>query len=370
MVRWQLCTLEHLITSGFGHPFPRHGLQLLFWFANHCVTCELENSVEVMKLVSDCQPETGVYGFHLFGNMEELLPVLHKPKKRKRKKQFTYFEVGNLNTETYPSSANLPAFVRENYGFDGDYSISNMDRIIISYQAGSGVVETVYVTEHDDAAFGRFRPDRTHKVSSELVRALQNPQLDISSFLIQMGYYGNAEVFEDAAEMYDSDPATQLICSMMQNDHLGFFSEAFSQHLGMNFDPFGSDQHAQHGFNTNSHSSGPVVSYGNVKRKNKKPKAVKKPRAPREFYWDYSWRPYKAYDEEEDKKRRGGGGFSFLKLLLGAGALYVAAKCISWWFRNLWNQDWNQDWNQTILHLMPRRTPSYPRTHIMLDYVY
>lgn len=356
MVQWQLCTLEHLTASEFGRPFPRHGLQLLFWFANHCVTWEQENFVEVMKLVSGCEPETGAYGFHRFGNVEELLPVLHRPKKRKRKKQPVYFEVGNLNADTFPSSAHLPAFVRENYGADGDYSISNTDRIIISYQASSRAVETLYVTEHDAATVGRFRPDRTHLVSSELVRALQSPQLDVDSFLIQTGYYG------DAQEIYSSDPAAQLMLSMMQNDHYGFFS----QQLGMNFDPYSPDQY---NFTINPVSSGPVASYGTLRRTNKKPRAAKKPRAPRECYWDHSWPYYTASYEESRWRSRGGGGgggFSWLKILLWAGAAYLAAKCFSWFM----NQDWKQDWNETFLQMIPQRTPSYPRTHIMLDYVY
>ena len=36
------------------------------------------------QLVSDCQPEKGFYGFHQFGNIEELLPVLNRPRKRKK----------------------------------------------------------------------------------------------------------------------------------------------------------------------------------------------------------------------------------------------------------------------------------------------
>lgn len=37
------------------------------------------------QLVSDCQPENGNFGFHLFGNMEELLPVLSRPRKSRSK---------------------------------------------------------------------------------------------------------------------------------------------------------------------------------------------------------------------------------------------------------------------------------------------
>lgn len=52
MVQWQLCTPENLMYSGFGRPFPRHGLQLLFWFSNQCVTCEVVQLVVTMKVRS------------------------------------------------------------------------------------------------------------------------------------------------------------------------------------------------------------------------------------------------------------------------------------------------------------------------------
>uniref|UniRef100_A0A667WM12 Uncharacterized protein n=1 Tax=Myripristis murdjan TaxID=586833 RepID=A0A667WM12_9TELE len=181
MVQCQLSTLEHLQSSGFGRPPPRHGLQLLFWFAKHCVTLEFNNS-----LVSDCQPENGCYGFHLFGNIEELLPL-------------AYYLVGNLNTETYPASANLPAYVTEYYRLSNNPDsvttlYDNLDRIIISLRVGTRVVETVYVTEHDMFVSGRFSPDNTHEVSPALIRALQSPELDLSTFLTHMGYYQGMQV--------------------------------------------------------------------------------------------------------------------------------------------------------------------------------
>uniref|UniRef100_A0A8D3ABF4 Uncharacterized protein n=1 Tax=Scophthalmus maximus TaxID=52904 RepID=A0A8D3ABF4_SCOMX len=177
MVQWQLQSVDHLMSSSFGCPFPRHGLQLLFWFANECVTCELINLVIVMK-VRLLQITKCFCGFHPFGNFEELLPV-------------AYFEVGNLNTETCPASANLPMYVRENYGLDGNHGIYNIDRIIISFQLKTRVVETVFVTEHDGVSFGGFSPDRTYGISSELLRALQSPQLDLTTFLTQAGYTSN-----------------------------------------------------------------------------------------------------------------------------------------------------------------------------------
>ncbi|XP_072240162.1 uncharacterized protein [Leuresthes tenuis] len=338
MVQWQLCTLEHLMSSGFGRPFPRHGLQLLFWFANHCVACELDSFVVVMKLVSECQPQTGVYGFHRFGNIEELLPVPHR--------HFAYFEVGNLSTERYPESANLPLYVRENYGFEGAYDNCNKDRIIISCQVRTRVVEKVYVTEHDEAAAGMFRRDRTHEISCELVQALQNPQLDISTFLTQMGYYGDGRTLQDP---------------------FGFFPETF-RHLNLNFDPVLGDQRVQNGFNINADGSGPVIQYSGVQQKKKRSRKTKKPRAV-SYYdsrWELVWQPpcKGFYEDRRYEGDGGGGGGGFLKILLGAGVIYLAAKCLSWWFRNCWNEDWDGN----IFQMLPQRT--HPRTHIMLDYVF
>lgn len=102
--------------------------------------------------------------------------------------------VGNLNTETYPASANLPAYVRENYRAYGDY---NIDRIIITYHVQTRVVEALYVTEHDGTAYGMFRHDRTYDVSSELVRTLRSTQLDVSTFLTWMGYYGDIQMVQN-----------------------------------------------------------------------------------------------------------------------------------------------------------------------------
>ncbi|XP_038570505.1 uncharacterized protein LOC119899810 [Micropterus salmoides] len=374
MVMQQLCTLEHLMNSGFGRPFPRHGLQLLFWFANHCVTWELINCVVIMKLVSDCQPENGVYGFHRFGNIEELLPVLDRPRKSKSKRKLAYFEVGNLNTETYPASANLPTYVRENYGLYGNCSNYNIDRIIISYQVRTRVVEMVYVTEHDGAAFGRFSPDRTYEISSELIQTLQSLQLDLDTFLTHTGYWGDLQVVQSnhIEEIHHPEPSAQQMFNMVQTysgctarteqrNDLRFFSEAFNQQLDVNMEPFGYDQQVQYVFNVTSHNSALVTNYSEVQYKHMWPEA----RDLRPSYWLSGWKnPYRGFDEEA-KKRNGGGGFSLFKILLSAGVLYLAAKCFGW-LRNCCKVDLNEN----VLKMIPWRTPSYQQTHIMLDYVY
>ncbi|CAK6976091.1 uncharacterized protein LOC128366889 [Scomber scombrus] len=352
MVQYQLYTLDHLRNSGFGLPYPRHGLQLLFWFANHCVICcEVSNFV-VLKLVADCQPERGSFGFHFFGNTEELLPVLSRSRRGTSKRKMTYFEVGNLNTETYPGSADLPAYVTENYGLDGNYDNYNIDRIIISCQGRTRVVETVYVTEHDTAVFGRFSPDRTYEISCELIRALQNPQLDLTTFLTQMGYYVAME------EIYNPEPSYNTVQTYSgstttrgQSGNIRFFSQAFNQQLNLNTEPFSYDQ-----------QGGLAVE---VQPRHKKPKAKKRQQTLYQSYWHSDWQRAHKDAYRESKKGSGGGGIGLIRLLLGAGALYLTVKCWSW--LRSW---WETDLKEHVLKNLPWRAPSYQHPHIMLDYVF
>lgn len=134
--------------------------------------------------------------------------------------------------------------MRENYGLYGNCSNYNIDRIIISYQVRTRVVEMVYVTEHDGAAFGRFSPDRTYEISSELIQTLQSLQLDLDTFLTHTGYWGDLQVVQSnhIEEIHHPEPSAQQMFNMVQTysgctarteqrNDLRFFSEAFNQQL-------------------------------------------------------------------------------------------------------------------------------------------
>ncbi len=194
--------------------------------------------------------------------------------------QAVYFEVGNLNTESYPAAADLPTYVRENYESGCNHGNENIDRIIISYQVRTRVVEMVYVTEHDGEAFGSFSPDRTHEITSELIQVLQNPQLDLTTFLSQVGYCeatqmvpaNNIEVmhpescgqqiFNTTVRAYSGSTARTA-----QSDFIRVFSEASYQQLGIRIVPFYSDEQHQ----------------------NRRPKAIRRPYALRQSYWPSAW---------------------------------------------------------------------------------
>lgn len=169
-----------------------------------------------------------------------------------------YYEVGNLNTESYPAAANLPAYVRENYGLRGNRDNRNIDRIIISYQVRTRVVERVYVTEHDGENVGRFNPDRTCEISYELIQALQSPQLDLNNFLIRVGYFEFVPVLpvNNREEMHYQEQARAV-----QGEA---FSEAYSGQLHLNIEPFSYDQQAHYNVSITTYNSQLTANYSEV----------------------------------------------------------------------------------------------------------
>uniref|UniRef100_A0A8C8MEY8 Uncharacterized protein n=1 Tax=Oncorhynchus tshawytscha TaxID=74940 RepID=A0A8C8MEY8_ONCTS len=159
MVR-TLNNMVELRGSRFGRPWPRHGLKLLFWFANDYI---------------------GDFGFHHFRNRREcennvckrLLPDDGYP----------FYEVGNLHLT---ASDSMPEYVSEDN--TGNIDTSNMDRLIISMRPDM-TVDKVYVTKHEDLR--SFDPVNTYRISRGLLMIIcGHPFADMSLgyFLEQVGY--------------------------------------------------------------------------------------------------------------------------------------------------------------------------------------
>uniref|UniRef100_A0A3P8Z9E3 Uncharacterized protein n=1 Tax=Esox lucius TaxID=8010 RepID=A0A3P8Z9E3_ESOLU len=166
-------SLEDLRVSGFGRPRPRHGLQLLFWFAKNCVHFDNHNNMRVR-----CDPRRCEFGFHYFSNFEDILPALVYGGRQK------YFEVGNLNTEMYPGADDLPLFVTERYNLHNPQS--NKDRVIICLD--QSYVTATYVSVHTEGDIrGSFDCVHTYRVSPGLIKIIQSSDLDLQMFLDRMG---------------------------------------------------------------------------------------------------------------------------------------------------------------------------------------
>ncbi|XP_057187289.1 uncharacterized protein LOC130552757 isoform X1 [Triplophysa rosa] len=161
-----LANLSELRKSRFGQPYPRHGLSLLWWFANDFVDIDRNG-----RMFTRYNPEDGSFGFHKFHNLEGLLPHT----------DLTYYEVGNLSNRHHPQHA-FPHAVTKNY--DPDVPDSNTDRIIVSVHSSRNQVwfDKVYVTQHSDQT--RFDQNRTYLIRREIIEDIRN--LSAGEFLRQM----------------------------------------------------------------------------------------------------------------------------------------------------------------------------------------
>ncbi|KAG1956059.1 hypothetical protein F2P79_007940 [Pimephales promelas] len=145
--------LSHLRDTEFGQPYPRHGLSLLWWFANKCVDIDDEGNMNAQ----DCDPEHTDFGFHPFHNREGILPDSDLP----------YYEMGNLH---YPG--HMPNQVKKNY--DPDVRESNADRIVVSVDSDweDKRFDMIYVTHH--LGRGRFDENETYRISKGLIRIIKS----------------------------------------------------------------------------------------------------------------------------------------------------------------------------------------------------
>ncbi|XP_067296723.1 uncharacterized protein [Pseudorasbora parva] len=167
--------LAHLRDAWFGRPWPRHGLKLLYWFANDCFSFGNGNI-----MLSECDPANRDFGFHYFENRydddgDKLLPDIDLP----------YYVVGNLNS---PGAEELPDYVSEDKS--PDQHNSNTDRIIVSLY-DEECFHRVYVTQHHDRL--NYDPNGTYRISRGLLMIIRRRCL--KDFLEEMGYYTSIQPF-------------------------------------------------------------------------------------------------------------------------------------------------------------------------------
>ncbi|XP_066517686.1 uncharacterized protein [Hoplias malabaricus] len=154
--------LSQLSRSGFGQPPPRHGLNLLYWFAHEFVDIDTFG-----RLVPKVSPKNGAYGFHRFHNFQDddeyTLP----------NQKLLYYEVGNLNAS---GADKLPFYVRKDFtNFADD---SNKDRIMVRLK--DDYLDRVYISEHSDPS--RF--GRTCRITQGLIANIK--RLEREEFLRQV----------------------------------------------------------------------------------------------------------------------------------------------------------------------------------------
>ncbi|XP_045066626.1 uncharacterized protein LOC121551899 [Coregonus clupeaformis] len=181
MVR-TLNNMAELRASRFGCPSPRHGLKLLFWFANDYIFFDNDN-----QMVANYNPNKGGFGFRHFYNRLECDNNVCK--KLLPDDGYPFYEVGNLHLT---ASYSMPNYVRKDYNVHIDNS--NMDRLIISMRPDR-TVDKVYVTQHEDLR--SFDPVNTYRLSRGLLMIIcshSSADMSLEDFLEQAGYSTHAQI--------------------------------------------------------------------------------------------------------------------------------------------------------------------------------
>ncbi|KAA0722055.1 hypothetical protein E1301_Tti012129 [Triplophysa tibetana] len=192
-----LANLSELRESRFGQPFPRHGLSLLWWFANVFVDVVDRTG----SMFTRYNPEDGSFGFHKFHNIERLLPRTY----------LTYYEVGNLSHRHHPQHT-LPHTVTMYY--DPNVPYSNKDRIIVLVHSSQNKVwlDKIYVTQHSDQT--RFDQNRTYLIERKIIQDIKN--LSTGEFLRLMKNDQNSqsiqvEPIQDSAYIVPMRDSTHIV---------------------------------------------------------------------------------------------------------------------------------------------------------------
>lgn len=184
--------LTELKETGFGRPDPRHGLRLLWWFAHDCVYSS--NG----RMMAQCNPMTGTFGFKRFYNRREgyknnagrLLP----------KSNLQYYEVGNLKYQNM-----LPSYITHMQNTTQQH-MSNIDRIIVSYDQNLETFDKIYVTQHSSQKGKKklFKKEHTYCISPGLIETIKDLEL---------------EEFLQTTDNQESDSSSQCEFSIYEDYH-------------------------------------------------------------------------------------------------------------------------------------------------------
>jgi len=157
----KLSNIDDLKNIDYGKSAPRHGLQLLFWFAQKVLNVDDQNNILILE--SNFDPHRGDFGFHRYLNKEGILPSLGTGQK--------YYTVGNLKS---PGAKALPAYVGRYYR-NTNVPQRNMDRLIVSMEQNRPQrILRVFITSHN-LHKNDFNPSDTYEIDPALILQIGDP---------------------------------------------------------------------------------------------------------------------------------------------------------------------------------------------------
>ncbi|XP_066497727.1 uncharacterized protein [Hoplias malabaricus] len=201
--------IKSLKINGFGEKYPRHGLLLIYWFANQV---SLHPGEDFLRLRFN--PAQTDYGFQLYknslvfspgGNGERrALPCLNESMNR------VYYSVGSLQSVTIRSQ--MPSYITQDFhNFPEDLN-RDLDRIVVRVQKSRPTTaDKVFVTQEVNTEHGRiYDPDQTYEISLDLLKQVQALRKSLESHQAVKSEDEYDRYPLDVAKVHPQDPRLTL----------------------------------------------------------------------------------------------------------------------------------------------------------------
>ncbi|TSN95697.1 hypothetical protein Baya_9811 [Bagarius yarrelli] len=150
--------IEDLKNKTFGHNYPRHGLLLLHWLANHI---SISHSDEILLHFNPARQD---YGFHYYQSnnaANRTLPHLDDSSDR------TYYSLGSLGLLAVRTK--LPPYVTQDYYNAFNDPKRDLDRIVLRvHRTNPSRADKVYITQSLD-----YDPEETFEIGSKLLSQIK-----------------------------------------------------------------------------------------------------------------------------------------------------------------------------------------------------
>ncbi|XP_076848187.1 uncharacterized protein LOC143493338 [Brachyhypopomus gauderio] len=155
--------IEELKTVEFGHNYPRHGLLLLHWLADHV---SITSSGGILLQFDPARLD---FGFRRYANVRnnekmQVFPQWNGGLDR------VYYSVGSLSSES--TRTQLPPYVTQDFYNAPEDPNRDLDRIVVQVHRDSPLVaEKVFISQAENRSV--CDPDKTYEISPKLLRQVQ-----------------------------------------------------------------------------------------------------------------------------------------------------------------------------------------------------
>lgn len=161
--------LDDLKNKTFGHEYPRHGLFLLHWLANHI---SINHAEDILLHFNPARQDYGFHDYKNTNNRNSTLPHLEDSGDR------AYYSLGRLSSEAVRTK--LPPYVTQDYYNAFEDPKRDLDRIVVRVQTSNpSQADKVYITQAvSNEQEVDYDSDETYEISPKLlmqVQILKNP---------------------------------------------------------------------------------------------------------------------------------------------------------------------------------------------------